>query len=65
MKQAAPLPETLILNSADFYLRNGLFPGIIPKFVPEAIYAQYLRAFQTPARQHAMCEDFALQRPST
>jgi haloacetate dehalogenase len=58
MKQMAPLPETLIGNSADYFLRDGLFRGFIPKFIPEEIYAQYLHRFQTPARQHAMCEDF-------
>jgi haloacetate dehalogenase len=58
MKQAAPLPETLIGNSADFYLRNGLFRGFIPRFIPEEIYAQYLRHYRNPERQHAMCEDF-------
>jgi haloacetate dehalogenase len=58
LKQAAPLPETLIGNSADFYLRNGLFRGFIPRVIPEEVYAEYLRRYQNPTRQHAMCEDF-------
>ena len=58
MLQAAPLPETLLSNSADFYLRNGLFSGSIPSVIPEEIYAQYLRSYQDPATLHATCEDF-------
>jgi haloacetate dehalogenase len=58
MKQPAPLPETLIGNSADYFLRNGLFHGFIPRIIPEEIYAQYLGRYRNAARQHAMCEDF-------
>lgn len=55
--QPAPLPETLLANNADFYLR-GRFQGLIPGGIPEAVYAEYLRCFQNPATLHAMCEDY-------
>jgi haloacetate dehalogenase len=56
--QPAPLPETLIGNSADFYLRNGLFRGLVPTVISDELYAEYLRCYQEPATLHAMCEDY-------
>jgi haloacetate dehalogenase len=56
--QPAPLPETLIGNSADFYLRHGVFRGLIPDVIGEEAYAEYLRCHQDPATVHAMCEDY-------
>lgn len=57
--QAAPLPETLIGNSAEFYLRSRFRRrGVGPDaFVPEAI-EEYLRCFRDPATIHATCEDY-------
>jgi haloacetate dehalogenase len=52
--QPAPLPETLIGNSAEFYLRRFLGG---PAITPEA-FAEYLRAFKDPATIHATCEDY-------
>jgi haloacetate dehalogenase len=52
--QPAPFPETLIGNSAEFYLRRFLGG---PAFTPEA-FAEYLRAFRDPATIHATCEDY-------
>jgi haloacetate dehalogenase len=52
--QPAPLPETLIGNNAEFYLRRFLGgPAIAP-----AAFAEYLRAFKDPATIHATCEDY-------
>jgi haloacetate dehalogenase len=53
--QPAPLPETLIGNSAEFYLRSRFLAG--PAFTPEAV-AEYLRTFKDPATIHATCEDY-------
>ena len=53
--QPAPLPETLIGNSAEFYLRSRFLAG--PAFTPEAV-AEYLRTFRDPATIHATCEDY-------
>jgi haloacetate dehalogenase len=58
MLEPAPLPETLFMNSADFYLRNKWFQGLIPNAISEDVFAEYLRFFQDPATMHAMCEDY-------
>ena len=57
--QPAPFPETLIGNSAEFYLRSRfLRPGAgTSAMTPEAI-AEYLRCFKDPATIHATCEDY-------
>jgi haloacetate dehalogenase len=54
LSQPAPFPETLIGNSAEFYLRRFLGG---PAIAPEA-FAEYLRAFKDPATIHATCEDY-------
>jgi haloacetate dehalogenase len=53
--QAAPLPETLLGNNGEFFLKR-LFGGV--RGMPEQIFAEYLRAFKNPATLHAMCEDY-------
>ena len=57
--QPAPFPETLIGNSAEFYLRSRfLRQGVAASvFTPEAV-AEYLRCFKDPATIHATCEDY-------
>ena len=55
--QPAPLPETLIGNSAEFFLR-GRFAGLIPQAVTPEAWAEYLRCFKDPATIHATCEDY-------
>jgi haloacetate dehalogenase len=56
--QPAPLPETLLLNSAEAFLRGWAFRDLIPQVIPEDVFAEYLRCFKDPATQHAMCEDY-------
>jgi len=55
--QKTPLPETLIGNSAEVWLRSRFerIPAGILK--PEA-FAEYLRCFQLPGSIHASCEDY-------
>lgn len=53
--QPAPFPETLIGNSAEYFLKSRFIAG--PYFAPEAI-AEYVRAFKDPATIHATCEDY-------
>ena len=53
--QPAPLPETLLANNGEFFLKR-LFGGV--RTMPKEIFAEYLRAFQNPATVHAMCEDY-------
>jgi len=57
--QPAPFPETLIGNSAEFYLRSRFLRQNTPSevFTPEAV-TEYLRCFQDPATIHATCEDY-------
>jgi haloacetate dehalogenase len=55
--QPAPFPETLIGNSVEFYMRNGL-GRLQPRAVTPAAFAEYLRCFRDPATVHAMCEDY-------
>lgn len=56
--QHAPIPETLLRNNESFILKEWAFNGMIPKFIPEKIYNEYLRHFKNPATMHAMCEDY-------
>lgn len=53
--QPAPLPETLLANNGEYFLKR-LFGGV--RNMPSGIFAEYLRAFQSPATLHAMCEDY-------
>ena len=55
--QPAPFPETLIGNSVEFYMRNGL-GRLLPNAVTPAAFAEYVRCFRDPATVHAMCEDY-------
>ena len=57
--QPAPLPETLIGNSVDYYLRTRFErPGIAPESFTPAAVAEYLRCFRDRAGIHATCEDY-------
>jgi haloacetate dehalogenase len=57
--QPAPLPETLLANHAEFYLRSRFLrsAGAAGAFTPEAM-AEYLRCFDNPETIHATCEDY-------
>ncbi|KIZ33292.1 MULTISPECIES: alpha/beta hydrolase [Rhodopseudomonas] len=61
LAQPAPLPETLIGASPDFFLKNKLASWSKTKdlsvFDPRALQ-HYLAAFNDPMRLHAMCEDY-------
>lgn len=55
--QPAPLPETLIVNSADFWLKSR-FNNLLPAAISNEAFAEYLRCFRNPAMIHASCEDY-------
>jgi haloacetate dehalogenase len=57
--QPAPLPETLIGNSVEVYLRSRFQrpTGGTDAVTPEA-FAEYLRCFRDPETIHATCEDY-------
>jgi haloacetate dehalogenase len=60
LTQPAPFPETLIGNSAQFYLESRFLRrpvGGTGAMAPEAI-AEYVRCFRDPAVIHATCEDY-------
>ncbi len=55
--QKAPLPETLIGNSAEVWLRSR-FERIPPGILSKEAFAEYLRSFTLPDSIHASCEDY-------
>ena len=54
--QPSPLPETLIANSVEFYLRSRFERS--PGAITQEAFAEYLRCFRDPATIHATCEDY-------
>jgi haloacetate dehalogenase len=63
--QPAPFPETIVGNSAEYFLRTLLFrlggepPGEgAPSWVGEAAFGEYLRCFREPGTLHGICEDY-------
>jgi len=57
--QPAPVPETLIGNSAEFYLNSLLGIGRLkPHAITPEAFSEYLRCFRDPATIHATCEDY-------
>jgi len=55
--QKAPLPETLIGNSTEFWLKSR-FERIPPGLLSPEAFAEYLRCLQRPESIHATCEDY-------
>src|SRR5579863_8725546 len=55
--QKAPMPETLIGNSAEVWLRSR-FERIPPGVLSKEAFAEYLRSFTLPGSIHASCEDY-------
>jgi haloacetate dehalogenase len=56
--QPEPVPETLLGNSARFFLEHFPFRGLVPGVIDHAAFADYLRCFCNPETLHAMCEDY-------
>jgi len=55
--QPAPMPETLIGNSIDFFMTRQ-FRALMPAAVTPDALAEYMRCFRNPATIHAACEDY-------
>jgi haloacetate dehalogenase len=55
--QKAPLPETLIGNSAEFWLRSR-FERIPPGVLSKEAFGEYLRSLTLADSIHASCEDY-------
>jgi len=63
--QPAPFPETLVANSAEYFLLSTLLwlgghklGEPVPDFVGKEVFQEYLRCFRDPATIHAICEDY-------
>jgi len=57
--QPAPLPETMIANSLEFYLQWKLGSwGSAKQAITDEAYAEYLRCFKKPDTIHTTCEDY-------
>jgi haloacetate dehalogenase len=57
--QPAPLPERLIENDPEFFLRTHLTAQSRTTGVPEeALIQEYLRCYRLPGTIHAICEDY-------
>jgi haloacetate dehalogenase len=55
--QPSPIPETMIGNSLDLYLKRSVGRLMPDKLLPE-IYADYFRCFNDPVSLHAYAEDY-------
>jgi haloacetate dehalogenase len=55
--QPAPLPETLIGNSVEFWISEKLGKAA-PGAITSAAFAEYLRHYRHPETIHASCEDY-------
>ncbi len=55
--QPAPLPETLIGNSVEFWLSEKLGKAA-PGAITSAAFSEYLRCYRNPETIHASCEDY-------
>ncbi len=55
--QQAPFPETVIGNSAEFWLKSR-FLRLPETALSKEAFAEYLRCFRDPAMIHASCEDY-------
>jgi len=55
--QPAPLPETLIGNSVEFWLSEKLGKAA-PGAITSAAFAEYLRCYRDAETIHASCEDY-------
>ena len=53
----APIPETMIGNNVDTFLKVFMGP-VMPKAIEPEAYAEYRRCFSDPATIHASCEDY-------
>jgi haloacetate dehalogenase len=59
LAQPAPLPETLIGRSVEFYINQLLDSWLAPSAVLDpGARAAYVQAFRDPAVLHAACEDY-------
>ena len=63
--QPPPFPETLVANSAEYFLKSTLLwlgghpiTDPIPDWLGPEAFSEYLRCFRNPDSIHAICEDY-------
>jgi haloacetate dehalogenase len=63
--QPPPFPETLVANSAEYFLKCTLLwlggnkiTDPMPPWMEPAAFQEYFRTFREPATIHAICEDY-------
>jgi haloacetate dehalogenase len=63
--QPPPFPETLVANSAEYFLKSTLLwlgghaiTDPIPDWLGAETFREYLRCFSNPDSIHAICEDY-------
>jgi len=65
MVQPPPFPETVVQNSAEYFLKCTLLwlggsklTDPLPDWISPAVFREYLRTFRQPDTIHAICEDY-------
>jgi haloacetate dehalogenase len=63
--QPPPFPETMVQNSAEYFLKCTLLwlggsklTDPLPDWISPAVFQEYLRSFRRPDTIHAVCEDY-------
>ena len=63
--QPPPFPETLVANSAEYFLKCTLLwlggnkiTDPLPDWIAPGVFQEYLRTFRSPETVHAICEDY-------
>jgi haloacetate dehalogenase len=63
--QPPPFPETMVANSAEYFLKCTLLwlggnkiTDPLPAWIEPAVFQEYFRTFRSPETIHAICEDY-------
>lgn len=63
--QPPPFPETVVANSAEYFLKCTLLwlggskiTDPLPDWIDSAVFQEYFRTFRSPETIHAICEDY-------
>jgi haloacetate dehalogenase len=63
--QPPPFPETVVANSAEYFLKCTLLwlggskiTDPLPDWIDPAVFQEYFRTFRSPETIHAICEDY-------
>jgi len=63
--QPPPFPETMVANSAEYFLRCTLLwlggnkiTDPLPDWIAPEVFQEYFRTFRSPETIHAICEDY-------